>query len=53
MKIPFTKCHANGNDFILLMLDDLNNKILKKNMIKKLCDRHRGIGSDGLLLFPN
>ena len=51
MKIPFTKCHANGNDFILLMFDDLNNKILEKNMIKKLCDRHRGVGSDGLFVI--
>lgn len=51
IKIPFTKCHANGNDFILILADDLKNNSLDKNIIKKLCNRHRGIGSDGLFII--
>ena len=51
IKIPFTKCHANGNDFVLLKSNDLNENILNESMIKKICDRHRGVGSDGLFVI--
>lgn len=43
----FTKMHALGNDYIVI------NTINKENMsnsIKELCDRHFGIGADGVLL---
>jgi diaminopimelate epimerase len=48
--IPFEKYEATGNDFIILdffefELFDLNNT----DFIKSLCDRHFGIGADGLI----
>jgi diaminopimelate epimerase len=39
-----------GNDFILF--DNRTGDIdLKRNQIEQLCDRHRGIGADGILLL--
>lgn len=48
--IPFEKYEATGNDFIILDFFefewiDLNDT----NLIKKMCDRHFGIGADGLI----
>lgn len=48
--IPFEKYEATGNDFIILDFFefewiDLNDI----NLIKKMCDRHFGIGADGLI----
>lgn len=49
MKFKFTKMHGLGNDFIVL--DGINQKIeLNREQIKKLADRHFGIGFDQLLL---
>ncbi|PRR78773.1 Diaminopimelate epimerase [Clostridium liquoris] len=46
----FTKMQGNGNDFIVI--EDLNDVYLnrEKELAIKLCDRHFGIGGDGLLL---
>lgn len=48
-RIAFTKGHGTGNDFILL-LDPSNELNLSKRQIAKLCDRHFGIGADGVLI---
>jgi diaminopimelate epimerase len=37
-----------GNDFVIIDNRDLN-KNLNKDQIAHLCDRHRGVGADGLL----
>ena len=48
MKISFTKMHGLGNDF--MVLDLLANDIeLSAAQIRKLADRHTGIGFDQLL----
>lgn len=48
MTLNFTKMNGAGNDFV--MLDNRDLKLaLTKEQIEKLCDRHRGIGADGLL----
>ncbi len=50
MKIKFHKYQATGNDFILLngFGDGVN---LTLDQIRLLCDRHFGIGSDGLIIL--
>ena len=54
MILPFTKCHANGNDFIITHLDDFPKEKRIKHIISQLCCRHTGIGADGLfVVFPS
>lgn len=52
MKIEFTKMSGAGNDFIVI---DNRNAIIKDNaaFASKFCDRHWGIGADGLLLVES
>ena len=50
MILPFTKCHANGNDFIITNLDDFPEEMRIKHIIARLCCRHTGIGADGLFV---
>lgn len=46
--VSFWKMNGAGNDFV--MLDNRNLSLqLSKETIASLCDRHRGIGADGLL----
>lgn len=49
--IPFFKYHGTGNDFILLDNRDNRFNELDASTIKHWCDRHRGIGADGLMLL--
>ncbi len=50
MELRFSKWHGTGNDFILV--DDRTGIFPSddKGLITRLCDRHFGIGSDGLIL---
>ena len=50
--IPFVKGHGTGNDFVILSdLADLDDRIdLTATRVSALCDRHRGIGADGVLV---
>ena len=49
MKIQFTKMHGAGNDFVVL--DFTNAKFnLSKEQIRKLADRHLGVGADQVLV---
>ncbi|MBN1299435.1 MAG: diaminopimelate epimerase [Actinobacteria bacterium] len=48
-KIDFVKMNGQGNDFIII--DAVNNDaVLLGDVIAKMCDRHFGIGADGLIL---
>ncbi|WP_276345826.1 diaminopimelate epimerase [Daejeonella sp. JGW-45] len=50
MKLNFYKYEGAGNDFILLDNREQHfNPDQQPQMIKKLCDRHFGIGADGLM----
>ncbi len=50
MKLTFYKYQGAGNDFILI--DNRNNEIqLSDESVARLCDRHFGIGADGLMLL--
>ncbi|HEX8312820.1 MAG TPA: diaminopimelate epimerase [Chthoniobacteraceae bacterium] len=46
--LTFTKMNGAGNDFVLV--DNRDGALqLKREQIARLCDRHRGVGADGLL----
>ncbi len=49
-KLDFIKMNGAGNDFV--MLDNRAGALqLSAKQIERLCDRHRGIGADGVLLI--
>lgn len=57
--MKFYKYHALGNDYLVINSQDLNSQDLNPQDLKseltpkriqKICDRHFGIGSDGILL---
>ena len=47
--MEFAKYHALGNDYVVVEASALA-KPLTQEWARRLCDRHRGIGSDGILL---
>jgi diaminopimelate epimerase len=47
--VPLTKYQALGNDYLVLDLPADLETILP--LLPRVCDRHRGVGSDGLLVF--
>lgn len=47
----FHKYHGAGNDFILTDARKKGFKSLSEDYIRRLCDRHIGIGADGLMLL--
>ena len=49
MQLQFVKMNGAGNDFVMLDNRDLSLS-LSGDQIARLCDRHRGVGADGLLL---
>ncbi|MHA7263376.1 diaminopimelate epimerase [Arthrobacter sp. TMN-37] len=46
--VPFTKGHGTGNDFVLL-LDPEAALDLRPDAVAAVCDRHLGVGADGLI----
>jgi diaminopimelate epimerase len=53
MNIFFNKYHGAGNDFIIIDNRDNYFNPTKRAVIELLCDRHFGIGADGLMLLEN
>src|SRR5437016_2284376 len=50
MVLKFTKMNGAGNDFVLI--DNRSGKIsLGREQIIRLCDRHRGVGADGVIVL--
>ncbi|GAA5228903.1 diaminopimelate epimerase [Paeniglutamicibacter antarcticus] len=47
-RLNYAKGHGTGNDFILVS-DPENQHDLGQRQVAALCDRHRGIGGDGLI----
>jgi diaminopimelate epimerase len=46
--LPFAKYHGTGNDFV--MIEDPDDRLrLSADLIAALCDRHFGVGADGLI----
>jgi diaminopimelate epimerase len=48
MLLEFTKMNGAGNDFVMVDNRD-GSRSLSRAQIAGLCDRHRGIGGDGLI----
>lgn len=46
-----TKAHAYGNDFLLMEEAELPAGIDRPDLARRMCDRHRGIGADGLMIY--
>ena len=46
--LPFVKMSGAGNDFVVIDNRALNHA-LTKDQIARLCDRHFGVGADGIL----
>lgn len=51
MKI--VKAHALGNDFLLVEQHDVGSHVDRAALARRLCDRHRGVGADGLIVFSH
>jgi diaminopimelate epimerase len=49
MAIEFTKYHGLGNDFILIDNRSSSEPVVTPEQAIKLCDRHFGIGADGVI----
>ena len=47
----FEKWQGCGNDFIII--DRVGNEIESPEKIRQLCDRHFGIGADGVIYVQN
>jgi diaminopimelate epimerase len=51
-RIPFTKASACGNDFLMVEAAHASGDL--GALSRRLCDRHRGVGADGVeWLFPD
>jgi diaminopimelate epimerase len=48
--IPFTKAHAYGNDFLYALEEHVVGRELDQ-LARALCDRHAGVGADGLVVY--
>jgi diaminopimelate epimerase len=50
MAVEFAKMNGAGNDFVLI--DNRSRQIrLQAAQIARLCDRHKGVGADGVILL--
>ncbi len=46
--MEFVKAHGTGNDFVVI--DDLEDRMeLDPEFVRRVCDRHFGIGADGVI----
>lgn len=48
--LPFAKLQGLGNDFIIIESTDLPDHLDLHKLTKQICDRHFGIGADGLMI---
>jgi diaminopimelate epimerase len=47
--LHLAKLHATGNDFLVRLSLDHGSRLLPAQAVAQLCDRHVGIGADGLI----
>jgi diaminopimelate epimerase len=55
--IPFVKASACGNDFLLIEFEKVEGKIASEELAaftRRICDRHEGVGADGVeWIYPH
>ena len=49
--IKFIKAHAYGNDFLFVDEEDVVSADDAKGVATSICDRHSGVGADGLICY--
>lgn len=49
--VDFIKGHAYGNDFLFVPASEVHDAEAAARLARMLCDRHTGIGADGLILY--
>ena len=47
------KAHAFGNDFLLAQEQDIPGDADRPGLAREVCDRHRGVGADGLITYSD
>lgn len=50
-RLRFTKMHGAGNDFVIV--DRRGRSALDADLVRRLCDRHRGVGCDQLIVIED
>jgi diaminopimelate epimerase len=50
MELRFAKYEGLGNDFLVVSGDDPAARAIDPNLARMLCDRHTGVGADGVLV---
>ncbi len=48
--MEFTKMHGLGNDFVMVLEENLPSTIALDELSIAVCDRHFGVGADGLII---
>ena len=48
--LEFVKAHAYGNDFLFINEDVVSTDEASR-VAKEICDRHTGVGADGLIFY--
>jgi len=51
LTLPLVKAHAYGNDFLLVPAHLVTEVEDLPALARRACDRHRGVGGDGLMVF--
>lgn len=51
MAVTIVKAHAFGNDFLLVDEASLPSAVDRPALARAACERHRGIGGDGLIVY--
>ena len=52
--IPFVKASACGNDFLLIDASGLTDNLDRSALTRRMCDRHNGVGADGVeWMYPH
>ena len=49
MMFKISKLHATGNDFLVRLALEGDKGALDAETVTTMCDRHRGIGADGVI----